>query len=134
MSLNVKSDLLYEDHEQDFQDTITTQNTIFSSLNSVTNHPEDGANSDFFPERLYKKIEDFLDSQGLHIYGQSPMLKSVTLKPSLAFKDIKKMHSLILKPAPMSSGVQKSSSDKKEFEFKAIPKFLAKRTYSSDEI
>ena len=130
MSLNAKSVLLYED-EQDFQYTSTSQSTIFSSINSVQNNPEDITDVYCFPERLYNKIEDFLDSQGLYICEQSPVLKSVTLKPSLGFKDLKKMHSLILKAEPISSLAQRSSSDKKEFEFKAIPKFLAKRTYSS---
>ncbi len=134
MSLNVKPGLLHEEYDQDFQDNTTTQNTISSSLNSVQNNAEDGNDTDFFPERLYKKIEGFLDSQGLFICGQSPVKKSVTLQPSLGLKDLKKIHSLILKPAPASSETaQRSISDKKVFEFKAVPSFLRNRTYSTEE-
>ncbi len=132
MSLTLKSGLLSTESEQDLHDNISTHHTISSSLSSFSN-PQEENDLEIFPQRLYKRIEDFLDIQGLHICGQSPVLTHVTLKPSLDFKSLHKMSQLVSKKGDGNVLVlERSISQNKAFERKAIPKFLAKRTFSSE--
>jgi len=76
-----------------------------------------------FPERLYDDIEDFLDTEGLFIISQSPILSQATLRPITSLKILRSLK------VSENSDTDSSHSESDVFEAESGPIFMRRRIF-----